>query len=531
MKITLIENSYGIIAFGTRTLAAYLKGEGHEVSLVFLPGGVEALVEGADYVYRIEPQVLDGISEISKGADLVGISLMSNYVDKAVQITETIRRDLGIPVIWGGIHPSVKPDECLEHADMVCVGEGEEALAEVVSRLADGQSASDVANIWTKTEGRTVRNPPRPQMTDLSRLPYPDYTFDEHYIHDPAQGRIVPLTPRNAERFFLRSTHPDMLGAPHYTTMFTRGCPYHCSYCCNNALRKIYPRQKPIRWRSVAHLIGELREVTKALPFVKMIYFNDDEFYSTPPATIREFAEAYRREIGLPFYCLVNPRNFDEGKTRLLADAGLIKLEMGIQSASPATMKLFQRDYYDVDRLRRAVNGIHCFTDRILPDYDIILDNPFDTTEDVLTTFRFMLEVPEPYEMRLFSLVFFPGTDLHRMALESAQVSDETRDIYRKHFHALRPTYLNLLFHLHAFKFPRPLLAAMAAAPLVNALEREELSSVMDTLSRLGVRLRLSEAIKKFHPRIGPNTRVIFRSGFRNKVRSFFAADPQKNEM
>lgn len=510
MRITLIENAYGLVAVGTRTLAAFLKREGHEVNTVLLPGDVDKLHMGAGYVYKLAPEITEGILEVCEGSALVGLSLMSNYFDRCVQITQAVQQRLHLPVIWGGIHATVKPEECLEHADMVCVGEGEHALAELCERIDTGRDLSDVANIWSRSEGGIVRNAPRPQVEDLDSLPAPDYSFQDQYVYDRDEGGVVPLTVHNAPKFFQRTTHPDMVGALHYTTLMSRGCPYACTYCCNNAFRKVYPKQRPIRRRSVEHMIAELKDIKAGLPFVRMIYFLDDEFYSQRLDKIEDLAAAYKREIGLPFYCLVNPNNFSEDKTEILTDAGLIKLEMGIQSASAETMRLYNRSY-TAEKLRAAVEGIRRFSDRLQPDFDIILDNPLEQTEHVLESLQFMLTVKEPYELRLFSLVFFPGTDLYRTAVEKGVIADDVRDVYRKHFHAIGPCYVNVLFRLLAYKFPKPLVRILAHPSLVRLLNRPAVTTAMGALIRLAWVLRIVEPIRRYLPRARRRLALLLR--------------------
>jgi hypothetical protein len=55
--------------------------------------------------------VLEQVAEVARDSGLVGISLTSNYVDHAIRITRHLRRSLRIPVIWGGVHPMLRPEE------------------------------------------------------------------------------------------------------------------------------------------------------------------------------------------------------------------------------------------------------------------------------------------------------------------------------------------------------------------------------------------------------------------------------------
>ena len=153
MNIVLISPYEDLQAFGIRTLSACLKRAEHDVRLIFLP---------RRFTERYKEQTLKELVEFSEGADLIGISLMTNYFDNVVQLTLALKNHTRIPILWGGIHPSVRPEECLKYADMVCIGEGEEALVELAKRMNEGQNCYDVKNIWFKGKGNLITNQLRP---------------------------------------------------------------------------------------------------------------------------------------------------------------------------------------------------------------------------------------------------------------------------------------------------------------------------------------------------------------------------------
>ena len=67
-----------------------------------------------------------------------------------------------MPVIWGGSGPTLEPEWALQHADMVCVGEGEELIVELAERLDAGADYSDLQGLWLKRDGEIIRNPTPP---------------------------------------------------------------------------------------------------------------------------------------------------------------------------------------------------------------------------------------------------------------------------------------------------------------------------------------------------------------------------------
>ena len=81
--------------------------------------------------------------------NLVCISIRASaYAQQAQMITEYLQERIDIPVLWGGMHPTLVGDECIEHADMILQGEGELALVDLADRLRDGTSIDDTPNMW-----------------------------------------------------------------------------------------------------------------------------------------------------------------------------------------------------------------------------------------------------------------------------------------------------------------------------------------------------------------------------------------------
>ena len=127
-------------------------------------------------------------------------------------------------------------------------------------------------------------------------------------------------------------------------------------------------------------------------------------------------------------------------------DAGLVGMRMGIQTAGENTKKLYKRPHSN-RQVEKAVRMVNDFS-HIKAFYDIILDSPWDTDKDTIETLMFLSKLPTPFQLSIFSLVFFPGTALYKKAKEEGIVKDDLNDIYRKHYHEPKKTYLNALFFL-----------------------------------------------------------------------------------
>lgn len=428
MNLTLISPYSIIYSFGIRTLSAYLKKYGHNVKIIFLP---------RDFWNRYEDKILNEVVELSRGTDLIGISLMTNFFDNAVQITQRLKRDLNIPILWGGIHPTIRPQECLDYADMVCIGEGEESLVELVRKIENGQDYNNVQGIWLKDKSNIVTNKIRPLIQDLDSIPFQDYDYETHYILD---GKCIHKMSEDLLKKYSESK---------YMTIPTRGCPFGCSYCSNNTFGKIYHNQKQVRKRSINNIIKELIQIKNTLPIMQCIHFDDDAFFLYPLEEIKEFCKKYKENIALPLFIGgATPLTLTKEKLSLLVDAGLRYIRMGIETGSERTKRLYKRidSNQQVLKAAKIING---FKDKIdVPVYDIILDNPWETDEDLIKTLMFLTKLPPPYDLCLFSLTFYPGTELYEKAKQEGIIVDDLEDVYRKHYSICKKSYLNRLFFL-----------------------------------------------------------------------------------
>jgi len=441
-----------------RSLSAVLKEAQIETQMISLPRDTEGFRwEGFRYAYP--EAVLDQLAELVSDSDLIGITLMSNHFDNAVQVTQHLRSSTNAPIVWGGIHPTVCPEECLEHGDIICVGEGEGALLELAQQLASGKGHTGIENMWYKHNGEIVHTPLRPLLLDLDLYPHPDYDLDAEFVLH--KGCIRPMT-EELLLYYLRWPYTSD-SVPTYTTMMSRGCPYNCTYCCNNALRKIYRSQWRVRRRSIPNFISELQRITTRFPGIQCIKIEDDAFVDGVEM-LREFADAYKQVLDVPLYITgFRPSMIDEESIGMLVDAGMKRVRVGLQTGSRRVMHQVYRRPVKLEEITRAVDVLHKFADRIEPPmYDLIVDNPWETEEDQMETLRMLLNTPKPYHLVLFSLTLFPGTALYDRAKKEGILQDDLSQVYRKGYFASEYTYINGLFKLfQSQRAPRWLMALL----------------------------------------------------------------------
>jgi radical SAM superfamily enzyme YgiQ (UPF0313 family) len=434
MKISLISIIPGIHDYGMRTISACLKQAGHDVDLIFLL---------KEFYKKYSETSMNNLVKLTKGSDLAGFSVMSNFWDHAIQVTQKLKDNYDFPILWGGIHPTVRPEECLDYADMVCIGEGEETVVELADKIQNKQYYYDVKGMAFNDKGKIIVNGTRERpgskkaaiIKSLDQIPFQDYDYRNHFI---LKGEnIIKMDLKILEQC-------DYI----YQTLPTRGCPFGCTYCVNNTILAKHPHQKSVRIRSVDNIIMELQEIKKNLPFIKMIQFSDDAVGLMSVDELSKFSKRYKEQIGLPLIIIgIVPAILTREKLSLLMDAGLIELGFGIQSASEITKKLYKRPHAN-HRVADAIKMVNEYRDQLKVNYDIILDNPWDTDEDLIETLMFLSKLPTPFILNLCSLIFFPGTELYRKAKKEGLIKDDVKDIYGKHIFGCTNTYLNKLFRL-----------------------------------------------------------------------------------
>lgn len=463
MRISLVCVEDNLINIGIRRLASWMRHNHHDVQVLFMPTINYASLWsrlrptfGKDY----SPQVIRQFIELVRDSDLVGFSSMTNYALKTQTLIASLR--LHLPekrIVWGGIHPTVFPDDAIRHADIICVGEGELPFLELVETLEAEREPVSIRNLWLRVNGEVIKNPQRPLLTnaELDQLPYMDYGTKNNYIL--WGDRIVPLT---------LDHYLEYCGV-NYNTIYTIGCPYACTYCSNDVFARLDHGYRRIRMPSVDHLIGELRQVKATIPHLHSVVFMDDAFFFIKPEMMQEFAERYRREIGLPFAILgASPVSITQEKMDILVKAGLNRVRMGIQSGSSRTLELYGRKT-PVECIVRASQILALYKDVLIPTgYDLIVDNPYETQQDLLQTIELLDRLSPPFTLNMFSLQFLPGTRLAQKAFEDGISSPEQES--QKHYKLYQPTALNLIISLYGVgKIPSPLLRFLLKSKAVNS--------------------------------------------------------------
>jgi radical SAM superfamily enzyme YgiQ (UPF0313 family) len=446
---------------------------------------------------------------------------MSRGSKTAKTILEALK-PLGKLVVWGGMHPTLYPVDCAGHTDLVCRGEGEEFMIELAERLAAGIAYRDIRNGCYLENGNLVLNEIRPLIADLDRLPMADFTFSDEYSSD-SRGEI-----RRSESLRQSSS-----------VLFTgsRGCLYSCHYCSNAQLKTLFAgKGRYARKMSIAKFIESARMCREIFPQAKYFYFTDEDFAARPVHEFRQFAETYPEKVGVPFECMASPQQITEEKMELLAEAGMWRIDVGVESGSDRIKKeVFNRPVFNAAVMRAA--SIINRHPQVIAYYFFIIGNPYERREDLLGTIGLIACLPFPCFIRTYNLVFIPGTHLFETACRDGIINgieDSGFEIdflsgfdYRSHTWKRKNLYLNGLVSLMTGKckprrigfVPRFLLPALIHPRWIEFNERHSfLSKAIIFAARAGLAIRRRGYEIVSRTLRNPNSSYDLKSLFRRKV-------------
>ena len=356
-----------------------------------------------------EKLFLDTIIKINP--KVVAISLLSPYVLIAKRITELVKKHTDAVVIWGGVGPTITPDEHIKHTDIICIGEGERAFEELIIAVRDKKDYSNIRNLWINNGVKITKNPQGPLIQELDKLPFAAYGDTNMYFIE-----LNKLTKEDPELdhniLYLQST---------------RGCPYSCSFCVETMYHDIYKGLgKFVRRRSVDSIVAEVNShLERPENKKKRVYFIDEVFGSAP-GFIEEYSERFPKEVGLPFDVLYHPKSLKAKTIEKLAHAGCKEINFGIQTGSDKIRnEVFTRPGTN-EEIIELTNEISKFDINIR--YDLILDNDFETKETLIECLALILRLPKPVIFNTFSLQHFPDYPMTKLAIEAGHITEEELD-------------------------------------------------------------------------------------------------------
>ena len=402
---------YNQKSLGLKYLESALTLQGYRVTTVFFKkyNSINPK-EATDAELDLLKKLMSDIAPV-----FVGFSVMTSlYLETVFAAAEKLRNGLSFPLVMGGVYPTMFHELCLEYADFVVVGEGEEAIVELAEAIKTKSRYDDIQNLAFRKDGKIQKNEIRNLLVDMDEANIGLSASNHGNKHIIENDRITSIDPHSGWLAFV------------YEVSCSRGCPYSCSYCCNINMKRLSKGKGPfVRFRDVDKVIEELLAAKKYMKNLRFIRFWD-EIFGGDEAWVDGFVSRYKKEIGLPFGVWGHPLWTKEKVISKLKKAGLYQIMVGIQSGSPYIRKeIFHRTetQEDIIEASKVLAGVPQV------GYDFILRHLFETQETMLETFELVQKLTPPFELQLHSLNFIPGTDISQKAIDMNVVSKEDMQV------------------------------------------------------------------------------------------------------
>ncbi|HEX4590733.1 MAG TPA: radical SAM protein [Gemmataceae bacterium] len=382
----------GYYSEGVGSIAALVKRAGHEFTLFHVTRPLDP-EELARRVAATRP-------------DLVGFSCMTHTFSYLKSFAKAIKVALPrVPTLMGGVHAILNPEESIraEGLDAVCLGEGEAVMPEVLRRVTAGEPLDDIPGLWVKSGDRIRRNENAPMVEDLDSLAPPDRSvFDFE--------RLV-------------STRENVL-----YVFCSRGCPYKCPFCSNEAIRNQFPNAKSyLRYKSVERVCEEIDSARQYFPKGLLGIYFQDEILTMKRSWFERFAEVYPKRVGLPFNCNLRADLVSERTADLLKQAGCNSVSLGLESGVESIRHAVVGKPISDAECRVAFDRLHSRGIQINSFNMVGL--PGETADDALSTAFFNAE--SKIDKSMVSIFCpYPGTPLHKQAVADGILSDRMPDTF-----------------------------------------------------------------------------------------------------
>ncbi|MGB3082882.1 MAG: radical SAM protein [Candidatus Omnitrophota bacterium] len=366
------------------TLATYLDHHGFE----------PVLIDG-----RTEEDVESIIRKETKDALLFGISATTGpqlpYALEGARIVRDV--DPSLPILWGGWHPTIFPEQTAEHplVDIVARGRGENLIVNLARALYDGSDLSSVEGIVYKKNGALKKTPQAPTS-------YPALSACSHEKYVDITRYINPKT-----RLFC------------YFTGY--GCLYNCTFCSRTYMGKRYDAVE------IDMVLDDIKYLTDKYDF-KNLYIYDDNFFAMPKRCVAIAKGMIDRGIKLKWKAdsraNVFPR-YKEEDIKALVDSGLISIFIGAESGSPRML----------NKLCKGVSPDHLIeTAKVCSRVDIqmhlsyMFGVPGETVEDLKLTIeqvKTMRSIYDKVNVTVARFMLYPGTAIYDEMMENGFLKNE----------------------------------------------------------------------------------------------------------
>lgn len=334
--------------------------------------------------------------------DAVGITVVSPSFNHVISLINLIKNfDTAIPVIIGGPHSTLKPENSLmeTHADISVQGDGETRIRDIKLALIKKKNFSDIQGIAYKTTAGIKQNSFIPSTLNLDLLSFPARHLIKHYNYG-------------------REYNPKIKAGEFTTIITSRGCPFTCRFCSRRSVN-----MQRYSARSVKNILSELKEIQEM--GYRYVAFADDCF----PVNLKQahalFDAIISEKLNLKYTIMAS--RVDVGDVALykkMKQAGVLHIQFGLESGNQDVLDFYHKQI-TVETIKNTVYLSHKIGFFTMGSF--ILGAPFETEQHFLKTIKFAQSLP------LDSVSFLPlrymiGSELWNNAVRKGKI-DQSENV------------------------------------------------------------------------------------------------------
>jgi anaerobic magnesium-protoporphyrin IX monomethyl ester cyclase len=343
--------------------------------------------------------------------DIIASSAMSDmfYWTHTI-LTYTKEQGFDIPVICGGVHSTLQPDDVMSYdcIDYNVIGEGEGVLLPLIDSILNKEEPGPLTSVpvMYRKAGNIKKTTSEQKLVNLDDLPFLNWEFyDERQFYRPFMGKLV----RSGD----------------VQTM--RGCPKRCSYCANAELNKVYATMDGWSgWRTYEpeRFVEEAKYLSKRhnLEFFK---FYDEDMLLMPEENLAKLSELYRKEVNVPFTMQCHPNSVTLKKAELLKNMNCASVTLSMECGNYHYRRNILNRHYSNEKFINTVDILNKVGIRSAALTMIGL--PFESRKMIFETIELGRQAKATHTN---TNIFFPyfGTPLGDMARDNKFcVEDEVR--------------------------------------------------------------------------------------------------------
>lgn len=388
------------MSLGLGIISSMLKEKSHSVDLIDTTFGMT------------KKEIIKKVKNFNP--DFAAVTAATNDFQNAVNICNLIKKIKNIPIICGGYHATIAPEDIIKQPcfDIAAIGEAETSLIKYLDSVEKEKPNYNLDNLWIKNKGKIFKNKIGNLNQDLDKIPFADRKIFNYQKYINNNRGLA-------------------------TFMSSKGCPYSCTYCINKVLIDKYKgKGQFLRFRSINNLFDEIKQVLNNYK-VKEIEFYDDTF-TLNKSRLKEFCARYPEEIGLSFYINARVNAVDKEDLIMLKKAGCIRVSIGIESGDPDIRnRILKRNQADEE----IINTFDWLKQAGLRSYSFnMIGIPYETKESIRKTIELNKKVrPDFVGVSIFNA--FKGTELYDLCLKENWLNKNNSTSYFQSTNVLHPNF------------------------------------------------------------------------------------------